>query len=45
MGKIFNTEGTCFPDEHYMVDIQEKLDQIIPMVDEGKYFCINRARQ
>lgn len=45
MGKIFNTEGTCFPDAHYMVDIQEKLDQIIPMVDEGKYFCINRARQ
>lgn len=45
MGKTFNTTGICLPDKHYMVDIQGKLDQIIPMVDEGKYFCINRARQ
>lgn len=45
MGKTFNTTGVCFPEQHYMVDLQGKLSQIVPMVDEGKYFCINRARQ
>lgn len=45
MMKIFNITGTCFPEKHYMVDISDKLKQIISMIDEGKYFCINRARQ
>ncbi len=45
MGKRFNITGTCFPDEHYMVDITGKIRQIMRMVEEGKYFCINRARQ
>ena len=45
MEKIFNTTGTCFPEKHYMVDLKERLSQISHMVDQGKYFCINRARQ
>lgn len=45
MEKIFNTAGTCFPDRHYMVNLTEKLEQIAQMVDNGRYFCINRARQ
>jgi hypothetical protein len=28
-----------------MVDISGKLDQIVEMIDKGKYFTINRARQ
>lgn len=28
-----------------MVDLKERLSQISHMVDQGKYFCINRARQ
>lgn len=28
-----------------MVDISERLKEIKALVDEGKYFCINRARQ
>ena len=41
----FNTTGGCNPSDHYMVDISERLKEIKALVDEGKYFCINRARQ
>jgi len=43
--KAFNTTGICNPDKHYMVDISKRLEQIKALVDTGKYFCINRARQ
>ena len=43
--RTFNVEGTCVPDENYMVDITGKLKQIKTMVDEKKYFTINRGRQ
>ena len=43
--KAFNTAGTCRPNEHYMVDITERLEIIHKMVAKGNYFCINRGRQ
>ena len=43
--KKFNTTGTCRPNEHYMVDITERLEIIRKMVAQGDYFCINRGRQ
>lgn len=43
--KKFNVTGICIPDKNYMVDISQKLDQITEMVEDGKYFTINRARQ
>ncbi len=43
--KEFNVTGTCIPDEHYMVDTSEKLEQIIQLIEKKKYFTINRARQ
>ena len=43
--KVFNTTGGCNPSDHYMVNISERLKEIKALVDEGKYFCINRARQ
>lgn len=43
--KRFNTTGTCRPNEHYMVDISERLEIIRKMVAQGDYFCINRGRQ
>lgn len=43
--KEFNTTGLCIPEKHYMVDISDRLAEIKRMVDAGKYFCINRARQ
>lgn len=43
--KEFNVTGTCIPDENYMVDISKKLAQIEEMIEKGRYFTINRARQ
>ncbi len=28
MGRFFNVNGDCKPGQHYMVDIQPKLDEI-----------------
>ena len=41
----FNITGTCFPDEHYMVDITKRLDNIEQKVANGEYITINRGRQ
>lgn len=43
--KEFNTTAVCIPSKHYMVDISERVEQIKKLVDAGKYFAINRARQ
>lgn len=45
MSKAFNVNGICYPNEHYMVNIDSKLAEIKQLVDEKKYFVINRARQ
>ena len=41
----FNTAAVCIPKYHYMVNLTGRLQQIKEMVDDGKYFTINRARQ
>lgn len=43
--KKFNTTAVCLSDKHYMVDITSRIDEIKKLVDAGKYFTINRARQ
>ncbi len=46
MRRYFNTEGACSPNRHYMVRLDERLDQIKRLyVDREKYFVINRGRQ
>lgn len=45
MSRHFNVEGSCMPEEHYMVPMGRRLDEIESLVDAGKYFTINRARQ
>ncbi len=45
MAKLFNVNGTCLPDRHYMVDLSSRLAEVKDMVDAGDYFTINRARQ
>ncbi|MCC8150284.1 MAG: AAA-like domain-containing protein [Lachnospiraceae bacterium] len=45
MKKTFNTEGYCDPEYNYMVDLSSRLSDIKAMVDQGKYFTINRGRQ
>ncbi len=45
MGKIFNVNGACRPDRHYMVDLRQRLEEIRRMIENGQYFTINKARQ
>lgn len=45
MRKYFNTTGACFPEEHYMVNMESRLEKIETMIDRGEYFAVNRARQ
>ncbi len=43
--KSFNTTAVCVPSKHSMVDLTERVKEIKKLVDAGKYFTINRARQ
>ena len=43
--KRFNTTAVCIPQKHYMVDISDKLEQMIEMIENEEYFTINRSRQ
>ena len=45
MPKVFNTTAVCVPEEHYMVNIDERLREIRNLIDTGAYFTINKARQ
>lgn len=45
MKKVFNVTADCKPEEHYMVNLDERLSKVKELVDMGKYFTINRARQ
>ncbi|MEM8526614.1 MAG: AAA-like domain-containing protein [Bacteroidota bacterium] len=45
MMKEFNTTGTCYPEQHYMMDNSGKLAAILSLIERGKYFTINRPRQ
>lgn len=45
MAKVFNVTADCKPAVYYMVNIEKRLKEIKVLVDSGKYFTINRARQ
>lgn len=45
MAKVFNVTAVCMPELHYMVNLDSRLKAIKTLVDSGKYFTINRARQ
>ena len=43
--KEFNVEGICNQKLHYMVNISDKIIEIMELINKGKYFTINKARQ
>ncbi|MGL4990067.1 MAG: AAA family ATPase [Sarcina sp.] len=43
--KRFNSTGPCNYKKHYMVNIKNKLKEILMLVKFDKYFVINRPRQ
>jgi hypothetical protein len=45
MRKEFNITGSCNPQWHYMVDTTKRFKSVESLIDRGKYFTINRARQ
>ena len=45
MARVFNVNGACRPNKHYMVALEPRLKAIRVMVDDGAYFTINKARQ
>ena len=45
MTKEFNITGSCNPEWHYMVDTTKRFNAVESLIDKGKYFTINRARQ
>ncbi len=46
MKRRFNITGSCNPQKHYMVKLDERLKRIKEdYVEEGSYFLINRGRQ
>lgn len=45
MKREFNDTGLCIPKKHFMVDTSSKIEQVIDLIDRGKYFTMNRPRQ
>ncbi len=45
MKKRFNDTGSCNPQMHFIVDISNKLNKIIELIERGLYFTMNRPRQ
>ena len=45
MKKEFNITGTCYREDHYMMDNTSKLKDIFELIEKQKYFTINRPRQ
>ncbi len=45
MPKKFNVTGACYPEVHYMVNLESRLKKIRTMIEQGDYFTINRSRQ
>ena len=42
MERRFNVTGICVPNKHYMVDITNKFNKAMQLIEKGKYFAINR---
>lgn len=45
MRKCFNIDGLCYSEDNYIVDITERINEIKNLIDNKKYFVMNRARQ
>jgi hypothetical protein len=45
MRPSFNTNGPCFPDEHYMLPPERRLGRMMELIDDGKYFTLHAGRQ
>ena len=40
MKKRFHVDGICYPEEHYMVDMDDRLEEIKKLIEDGKYLSL-----
>ena len=46
MKRRFNITGSCNPERHYMIRLDDRIKKIKEKyVDDGSYFVINKGRQ
>jgi len=45
MRKKFNVTGLIIPKKHFFAPIDDKIEQIFEMIENGDYFVINKPRQ
>jgi hypothetical protein len=45
MSRYFNVAGPCSSEDHYMLDAISRLDEVLPLIEQKKYFIIHAARQ
>ncbi len=43
--KFFNTAGLCFPENHYMVDPLQRLQEVEQLIEQELYFTLHAPRQ
>lgn len=45
MKKYFNIAGPCNPIDHYMVPVDDKIEEVMPLIEYKQFFVIHAARQ
>ena len=45
MPKFFNASGPCVPEDHYMIDVNERFQNITGLIDNKRYFILHAPRQ
>jgi hypothetical protein len=45
VARSFNTAGPCIPGEHYMLPPERRLDRVLQLIEERKYFTLHAGRQ
>ena len=45
MKKYFNTTGVCVENLHYMVDINDKIDKIVDLIEKNKEYILDIISQ
>ena len=45
VARSFNTTGPCLPGEHYMLPPERRLERVLELIDERKFFTLHAGRQ
>ena len=45
MTRWFNIAGPCYADEHYMIPPERRGRGMLPMIEQGRWFCLVSGRQ